>query len=210
MKNSNFPSEAVSDLFVGSAFAVKDQWSFGGRYPVMLSRIPMGPKLFDEGVLTVPGSDAVKQVHPDTDISIAMNMGLTAEAIAKEFDISRQDMDEYAYRSHQRTAKAQSDGSFAESIVSIHNGKRTSLLEVDANIRTDTSVEKLQTLRPVFSEKGRVGAGNSSPLTSGAALLTLMSDEAVEDYKVESVVRLVTACIVREYSSNTAKQPDCK
>ena len=236
------PNSAVDELVVGCAFPVKEQWSFGARYPVMLSQlpyscaskqieqqcasgmaaviegaqavlnggagtvfcggyehmshIPMGPTLFNEGVLTVPDTASVHKTHPDTQMDVAMNMGLTAEAVAVEFDISRAEMDQYAYRSHQRAAKAQNDGLLADSIVPIYGEGGALLLDSDVNIRAESTVEKLQTLRPAFSEDGRVTAGNSSPLTSGAALLTLMSDQACQDHGMEPVVKVVTACSV--------------
>lgn len=242
LDNGSYPSSSISELFIGCAFPVKEQWSFGARYPVMLSRlpyscasrqveqqcasgmaaviegtqavmaggsdtvfcggyehmsrIPMGPKLFDEGVLTVPEGSSVHKAHPDTTMDIAMNMGLTAEAVAVEFDISREEMDRYAYRSHQRAAQAQSEGLFADSIVPIFNNSGEPLLDSDVNIRAQSSIEKLQSLRPAFSDEGRVTAGNSSPLTSGAALLTLMSDQACRDHNLDPVVRILTACSV--------------
>ncbi len=242
LEKASYPSSSINELFVGCAFPVKEQWSFGARYPVMLSQlpyscaskqveqqcasgmaaviegaqavlnggadtvfcggyehmshIPMGPTLFNEGVLTVPDSALVHKAHPDTQMDVAMNMGLTAEALAIEFDISREDMDHYSYRSNQRAAKAQRDGLFADTIVPIHDNNGVPLLDSDVNIRAESTVEKLQTLRPAFSEGGRVTAGNSSPLTSGAALLTLMSDQACKDHDVDPVMKVVTACSV--------------
>ena len=242
LNKAPYPDSSVDELLVGCAFPVKEQWSFGARYPVMLSQlpyscaskqveqqcasgmaaviegaqavlnggadtvlcggyehmshIPMGPTLFNEGVLTVPESDLIHKAHPDTQMDVAMNMGLTAEAVAVAFDISRDDMDHYAVRSHQRAAQARSEGVFTDSIVSIHDHNGVLLLESDVNIRAESTIEKLQTLRPAFSEEGRVTAGNSSPLTSGAALLTLMSDQACKDHGVDPVVKVVTACSV--------------
>lgn len=242
LDNVPYESPSVSDLFVGCAFPVKEQWSFGARYPVMLSRlpyscasrqveqqcasgmaaviegaqavlnggsdtvfcggyehmshIPMGPTLFNEGVLTVPDAALIQKSHPDTHMDTAMNMGLTAEKVATEFAIGREEMDRYAFHSHQRAAQAQREGKLAASIVPIVNNNGAPLLDVDVNIRAATSIEKLQSLRPVFSNDGRVTAGNSSPLTSGAALLTLMSDQACNNYNVDPIIRIVTACNV--------------
>ncbi|MEJ2752614.1 MAG: acetyl-CoA C-acyltransferase, partial [Chloroflexota bacterium] len=109
-----------------------------------------------------------------------MGMGFTAENVAEEFEVSRQAQDEFALRSHQRAMAAQTDGRFDEEIVPIEieevtvgrNGNRrneTILFDKDEHVRPETTLEALAKLKPVFKNGGTVTAGNSSPLSDGAA-----------------------------------------
>jgi acetyl-CoA acyltransferase len=111
-------------------------------------------------------------------------MGLTAELVAQRFNVSRQEQDEFAARSHVKALAAQKEGKFTE-IVPVNattfdtsSGRAvhaTKAFSVDEFPRPDTTVEKLSSLKPVFSAKGSVTAGNSSPLSDGAAAVVLMS-----------------------------------
>jgi acetyl-CoA acyltransferase len=116
---------------------------------------------------------------------VYMSMGLTAERVADEFGVSREDMDEFAYHSHRKAASATDSGRFRQEIVpfeieetiigedGLPTTVTTTLLE-DEHLRRDTTVEGLAKLPPVFRQGGRVTAGNSSPLSDGAAGVILM------------------------------------
>jgi acetyl-CoA C-acetyltransferase len=236
LARSNLDARAIEDLSIGCALPVKEQWSFGGRYPQWLSqrlsqgqacpsrqidqqcgsgmaalrgsvreiqvgaievglaggfenmsRVPMGPSLFKEGVLTVPS--ALKQADW-LDLSVAMNMGLTAERLATEANISREAMDAFALRSHQRAAEAEKSGWFDGERLALTNPAGESV-ERDANIRADTTIERLAGLGPVFVEDGQITAGNSSPLTSGASAALVMSETALTQHGISPLARVV-------------------
>ncbi|MBB4053758.1 acetyl-CoA C-acetyltransferase [Devosia subaequoris] len=109
------------------------------------------------------------------------HMGITAENVAKQFGVSREQQDDFALASQQKAAKAQAAGHFVEEIapVSIETRKGTSIVDADDHLRPDTNVEALGKLRPAFDKDGSVTAGNASGLNDGAAALVLMhSDEA--------------------------------
>lgn len=225
----------IDELSIGCALAVKEQWSFGGRYPVLqthlgdqcasrmldqqcgsglaalrlaslgvasgnadialaagyeqMTRVPMGPKLFQEGVLTLP------KMLESYDATRVMNMGLTAESLAKKGSITRESMDQFAFLSHQRAAGARDQGFLAEEILPIElsNGAHFS---TDASIRETTTADALAGLSPVFDPEGMVTAGNSSPLTSGAALIALSSEAALDKFDANPVAK-VLGCIDR-------------
>ena len=114
-----------------------------------------------------------------------MSMGLTAERVAEQFEVTRQAQDEFAYHSHMKAAAAQAAGKFAEEIVPwtfeevsvTADGepvRQQVVLDRDEHLRPDTSVEALAALKPVFKEGGTVTAGNSSPLSDGAAGVVVM------------------------------------
>jgi acetyl-CoA C-acetyltransferase len=130
--------------------------------------------------------------HGLTDPVVKLNMGQTAEKIAYRFDVSRQQMDEYAVRSHHRAAKALEEGAFdVELVPAFDTGGN--VYESDDGVRADSSVEKLATLKPVFDKPyGKVTAANSSQISDGAAWLILASEEAVEKYGLEPVAEIKT------------------
>jgi len=130
--------------------------------------------------------------HGLTDPVVKLNMGQTAEKIAYRFDITRQQMDEFAVRSHHRAAKAHEDGVFKDELVPAFD-TRGKVYEADDGVRADSSVEKLATLKPVFDKPyGKVTAANSSQISDGAALLILASEEAVEKYQLEPLAEIKT------------------
>ena len=109
------------------------------------------------------------------------HMGITAENVARQFGIAREQQDAFALASQQRAAKAQAAGHFVEEIapVSVQTRKGTSIVDADDHLRPDTSAEALGKLRPAFDKEGSVTAGNASGLNDGAAALVLMhADEA--------------------------------
>jgi acetyl-CoA acyltransferase len=151
------------------------------------------------GWKTVPNYKLATE-HPD----YYMGMGLTAEAVANDYKISRQDQDEFSYNSHQKAIKAIAEGKFQKSIVPITveetyldqaTGKkknRSYVVDTDEGPRADTSVEALARLRPVFSATGTVTAGNSSQTSDGAAFVLVMSERMVKELNLEPIARMVT------------------
>lgn len=125
-----------------------------------------------------------------TDPIVGMNMGQTAEKVAYRFNITREQMDDYANESHQRLARAFSEGRMTE-VVPIIDSKGTVYSE-DTGMRPDSTVEKLAQLKPFFDKKyGMVTAGNSSQITDGACLLLLASAQAIKKYKLPVMGRLI-------------------
>lgn len=134
-----------------------------------------------------------------------VGMGLTAEAVAKKYNVSREDQDAFAYRSHNLAGKAIEDGKFKEEIVPIEvnevyveDNKRKEhkfTVDTDEGVRADTSVEALARLRPVFANGGSVTAGNSSQTSDGASFVIVMSEEMVKKLNLTPIARLA-ACSV--------------
>jgi acetyl-CoA acyltransferase len=158
-----------------------------------MSYIPMG------GYKPVPDYKLAKEGRED----YYWGMGLTAEAVANKYKVSREDQDEFAYNSHQKSLKAQKEDRFQDQIVPItvdqtyvdENGKkqtRSYTVNKDEGPRADTSQEVLAKLRPVFTEGGSVTAGNSSQMSDGAAFVMVMSEEMVKELNLEPVARLVS------------------
>lgn len=153
-----------------------------------MTHVPMGgfnpslnPKLMKDGM-------------PEAYIS----MGLTAENLARKYNISRLEQDEFAYHSHQKAIKAQRDGLFKDEIVAVtaysKDGK-TALVDVDEGPRAESTVEKLGSLKPVFDVAGSVTAGNSSPLTDGASATLIMSAERAKQLGVKPLARIVSMAV---------------
>jgi len=158
-----------------------------------MSYIPMG------GFKPAPDYKAAKQGNED----YYWGMGLTAEAVANQFHISREVQDAFAYASHQKALKAQKNGAFDNQIVPItidetyidDNGKkatRTYTVDRDEGPRADTSLEALAMLRPVFANNGSVTAGNSSQTSDGAAVLLMMTEDMVNKHNLTPIARLVS------------------
>lgn len=128
-------------------------------------------------------------LHGLRDPLVGLNMGQTAEELACQFNISREEMDLYTLQSHQRLAHAQDQGWLNEiSPIFDDNG---SIYSVDDGLRRDTSLESLAKLKPFFDKKfGMVTAGNSSQVSDGAAVLLLASEDAVEKYKLPILGRI--------------------
>lgn len=130
-------------------------------------------------------------------------MGLTAEAVAERFKVTRDKQDQFAFNSHQKALKAQADDLFKDEIVPIDveqifindaGNKETKNYTVaqDEGPRKDTSVDALARLKPVFANKGSVTAGNSSQMSDGAAFVLVMSEEMVKELNLEPVARMVS------------------
>lgn len=135
------------------------------------------------------------------DIGALYPMGLTAENVASQFDVSREDQDAYAVRSHQRAYDAQRDGRFKDEIIPIQVNSveytnagpkvHTNIFDQDEFIRPDTTMEALAKLRTVFKADGTVTAGTSAPLSDGAGFVVLMSGDKVKELGVTPIARFV-------------------
>ncbi|MBL1232664.1 MAG: acetyl-CoA C-acyltransferase [Flavobacteriales bacterium] len=134
-------------------------------------------------------------------------MGLTAEAVAKDFKISREEQDAFAYESHRRALNAIDTGLFKEDIVPIEveeifvdeNNQRQSkkyTVDTDEGPRRGTTIEALANLKPVFAQGGSVTAGNSSQTSDGAAFVMVMSERMVKELNIEPIARLVSYQVV--------------
>ena len=124
----------------------------------------------------------------------AIHMGVTAENVAREFGISREDQDQLAYESHRRAAAAQQAGHFKDQIlpVTLKTRKGETVFDTDEHVRSDVTVESLGKLRPVFAkENGTVTAGNASGLNDGAAAVLLMDGRTVDQRGAKPLARLV-------------------
>jgi len=133
-----------------------------------------------------------------------LNMGLTAEAVAKEYNISRSDQDEFSFQSHEKALKAISNGYFKTGILPIEveqiflneNGKKQKkvyTVDTDEGPRADTSFDALTKLKPVFAAGGVVTAGNSSQTSDGASFVIVMSERMMNDLELKPIGRLI-AC----------------
>jgi acetyl-CoA acyltransferase len=158
-----------------------------------MSLIPMG------GWRVVPDAD-VALAHPD----YYWGMGLTAEAVAKEYHVDRADQDAFAYQSHQKAIKAIEANKFKEEIVPLtieenyigancgQKKTRTFIVATDEGPRADTSVEALAKLKPVFAAGGSVTAGNSSQTSDGAAFVMVVSEQFLKEHNLQPIARMVS------------------
>jgi len=157
-----------------------------------MSSVPM------TGYKTELNYDVVKAGHED----YYWGMGNTAEAVANEYKVSREDQDEFAYNSHMKALRAQAEDRFKDQIVPIEveetyvgaDGKKATkkyTVTKDEGPRAGTSTAVLNKLRPVFAAGGSVTAGNSSQMSDGAAFVMVMSEEMVKELNLEPIARLV-------------------
>jgi acetyl-CoA acyltransferase len=151
------------------------------------------------GWKTVPAYSIAKE-DPDYYLS----MGLTAEAVAKEYNVSRADQDEFSYNSHQKAINAISSGYFKTGILPVtveeiyldakgKKQKRSYVVDTDEGPRADTSVEALSKLKPAFAAGGVVTAGNSSQTSDGAAFVIVMGEKMMNELGLKPIGRLI-AC----------------
>ncbi len=158
----------------------------------VMSGMPFG------GWKLVPNPEVAKN-HSDW----YWGMGLTAEAVAKEFEVSREAQDEFAYHSHQKAIKAIQNGHLKDGVLPItvkenyldENLKKKTreyVVDTDEGPRADTSIEKLAKLKPVFAANGSITAGNSSQTSDGAAFVLIVSEEMLKKLNVEPIARLVS------------------
>ena len=115
------------------------------------------------------------------------HMGITAENVAEEYNIARQEMDEFSVNSHQKAVKAIKEDSFDEILPITINGQT---LTHDESVRSDTNLEALSNLKTVFKEDGKVTAGNASPLNDGASMLILATEDKVKELNLKPIAKL--------------------
>lgn len=160
-----------------------------------MSLIPMG------GWRVIPNPTIAKE-HADW----YWNMGLTAEAVAKEFNVSREDQDAFSYKSHQKAIAAIKAGKFKDEIVPVkvtetyvdENMKRKTkdyVVDTDEGPRADTSIDALSKLKPVFANGGSVTAGNSSQTSDGAAFVMVVSERFMKEHNLKPIARLVSHAV---------------
>ena len=153
------------------------------------------------GWKTVPAYSIAKE-EPDYYLS----MGLTAEAVAKEYNVSREDQDLFAYNSHKKAQAAITNGYFKPGILPVtvdevyldEKGKRKTrqfTVDTDEGVRADTTPEALAKLKPAFSVNGTVTAGNSSQTSDGAAFVVVMSERLVNQLGLKPIARLVNSAV---------------
>jgi acetyl-CoA acyltransferase len=157
-----------------------------------MSMIPMGGNV-------VRPNPKIVDTYPD----YYLNMGLTAENLAKKYEISREQADEFSLKSHQNAAAAIQTGKFKDEIVSLtvevedfdERGRKqtqTITFDTDEGVRYDASMEGLAKLKPVFHVKGTVTAGNASQMSDGAAAAVVMSDERAKQLGIKPLARFVS------------------
>lgn len=153
------------------------------------------------GWKTVPAYSIAKE-EPDYYLS----MGLTAEAVAKEYSVSREAQDEFSYQSHQKAIAAIQAGHFRPGILPVtveeiyldakgKKQKRNYVVDTDEGPRADTSVEALAKLKPAFAAGGCVTAGNSSQTSDGAAFVIVMSERMINELGLKPIARLVSSAV---------------
>lgn len=158
----------------------------------IMSGMPFG------GWKIVPNPE-VAQTNPDW----YWGMGLTAEAVAREYQVSRDDQDEFAFKSHQKAVEAIKNGHLKNGILPItvnetfldanmKKQKRTYVVDTDEGPRADTTVEKLAKLKPVFAANGCITAGNSSQTSDGAAFVLVVSEQKMKELNAEPIAKLVS------------------
>ncbi|MDQ3229082.1 MAG: acetyl-CoA C-acyltransferase [Pseudomonadota bacterium] len=147
------------------------------------------------------------QVFQNDNVAIAYGMGITAEKVAEEWKVSREDQDAFAVASHQKALKAIADGAFASEITPYEVTARIpdvagntvrlkrALIDTDEGPRADTSLEGLGKLRAVFRNGGSVTAGNASQMSDGAAGVLLASEQAIKDYGLTPLARFVSFAV---------------
>jgi acetyl-CoA acyltransferase len=153
-----------------------------------------------ESMSMVPMTGFRISPHPELVVEMPeayISMGQTAENVVEQYDISREDMDQFAFDSHRKAAEAQDAGLFKEEIMPLEvttttlEGTETITFDSDELIRRDTTFEALAKLRPAFTPDGQVTAGNSSPLSDGAAAVVVMSAEKADELGVTPWMRFI-------------------
>jgi acetyl-CoA acetyltransferase family protein len=226
----------IGDVITGCALQVDENWSYGGRHPVLLAELPVEvPSMAIDRAcassMNAVSIGAMEIISGNSDLVLAggmehmthvpmsnnphltpnmrlllrpeyqryrMNvgyvMGLTAERLAEESGISREDMDVYSLESHRRASSALERGWFSGELMpmTVEVDNRQITVNSDQSIRKDTDIEQLRKLPPAFKQDGVITAGNSSPLNAGASLVLLMSEEKVRQTGVKPLSRVVS------------------
>ncbi len=151
-----------------------------------ISQVNGYPKDAEELHPKLTGEGAIADIY--------IPMGITAENVAEQFDVSREDMDRFAQQSQERAVAAQASGHFARELTPYPRADG-SVVDADDGPRASSTYEKLQELAPVFREDGKVTAGNSCPLNDGAAALVIMSDERAAALGVKPLARIIASSV---------------
>jgi acetyl-CoA acetyltransferase family protein len=181
-------NRATADLALGfGEVAIAGGVEAMSRAPFVLpratDRLPRTQELVDTAL-------GWRLVNPRMPSEHTISLGMTAEVLAAEYGISREEQDGFALDSHRKAVTARDSGAFDAELVAVRVGDTE--VAADEGPRADTSLERLAKLKPVFAADGTVTAGNSSPLNDGAAAVLLASEEGVDRHGLTPMARIVT------------------
>lgn len=158
-----------------------------------MTRVPIGPSLYESGLADMHPALFSNPEFEHWDMQTTMNMGLTAEKLCMMGGYTREELDAWSVRSHQRATAALDEGFFAGEIRPVqaeqHDGELL-IVEQDQCIRPNASIESLAGLKPAYNEEGFITAGNASPLNAGASCMLLMSRQAAQDRGIPATCAL--------------------
>ena len=160
--------------------------------PYLVHRMREGLRLGHGELVDAVVHDGLWDIYND------FHMGMTGEKVAEKYDIAREEMDEYAAESHRRAAAATEAGKFRDEMLPVEIPQRKGdpiVLDRDEPIRSDTNVEALSKLKPIFKKDGTVTAGNAPGMNDGAAALVVASAKAVEEHGLKPIARVVAQAI---------------
>ena len=227
-------AEEINDVITGCAIQADENWTYGGRQPVLLAGMPVSVPAMSldracssslnaitigameimtgvsdivlaggmEHMTHVPLSNnphikpniklLVRPEYLKYDMNTGYSMGLTAEKLAKMKRIGREEMDEFAIRSHKLAAKARDEGFFKGEILplEVESNGSTVRIDTDQSIRGDTTIEQMRKLPPAFKSDGVITAGNSSPLNAGSSLVMVMSGRKLKEYGLKPIAKI--------------------
>jgi acetyl-CoA C-acetyltransferase len=155
-----------------------------------LTHIPMG----NNPALTPNTRLLTRPEYMRYQMGTGYSMGLTAEKLAEEEGMKREDMDQYSVDSHMKASKSVDEGWFKRELLEmkVEVSGEEKVIDVDQSIRKDTTLEQLAKLQPSFKAGGLITAGNSSPLNAGASMVVLASKEKLEEHGLEPLARIVS------------------
>ena len=190
---SSVPGSTVSRMCASSLQAVR-----AGAHSIATGEANVHLAVGVESITRVGRTTLPEHRHPDLNgeryPDVYVSMGETAENVAREFDVSRADMDSLALASHQRAVAAWESGAFAHDVISLV-ASDGSVVTRDDGPRADTSLERIASLKPVFSDDGTVTAGNSCPLSDGAAAVLMASARAVDECGLRPRARVLATSV---------------
>src|SRR6185312_10548058 len=193
----------IADVIVGCAMPEGEQGMNVARIGVLLAGLPDSVPMMGNKVAL---NDAVF-AHGGEHVAIAYGMGITAEKVANQWKVSREDQDAFAVASHQKAARAIASGAFKDEILAyevesstpdLRSGQvvtRKRMADTDEGPRPDSSMETLGKLKTVFAARGSVTAGNSSQMSDGAAAVVLMSEAAMKRHNLTPLARFVSFAV---------------
>lgn len=154
--------------------------------PYVSTQVRHGLKMWDAKLIDAMVYDGLWDVYNN------FHMGITGEIIAKRHNLKREEIDEFAFESHFKSAKATKEGKFREEIIPIEIKKKNSpfIFDKDEGIREDTTIEKLAKLKPAFKEDGVLTAGNSSQISDGASALVIMAEDKADELGIKPLVKV--------------------